>query len=113
MSKIEAGVQYSIPVPDKDTNPGWQQRYAIPTIQTKLQIHGMQPIIRLRFVVDPENPSGLDIRAGGGDLEIAGYRIRAQIIHRLETSRELLQRPDPPPGLVLLIQAIRKYFHFP
>lgn len=110
MNKIEAGVQYSIPIPDKDIDPRWQQKCAIPTIQTELQIRGIKPIIRLRFIVDPENPSGLDIQAGGGDLEIAGCRIRAQMTHRLETSQELLQRPDPPPGLVLLIQAISKYF---
>lgn len=110
MNKIETGIQYSIPVADKDIDQNWQQKCEIPVAYSELRIQGIKPIVRLRFIVDPGKPSGLDILAGDGDLEIAGCRIRAQMIHRLETSQELLQRPDPPPGLVLLIQAISKYF---
>lgn len=109
MRKIEAGRRYFIPIPDTDTNPNWQQTCEIPTIHTELRLPGLY-ITYLRFLVIPEQLSGLDILAGGANLKTLGGRIRAQMIHRLETSQELLQRKDPPPGLVLLIQAVNQYF---
>ena len=104
MNKTEAR-EYLIPIPVDGINPDskWQQSCEIPTIHTELTIPGAKnPITYLRFETG--------IVAGGENLEITGRRIRVQMIHMLETSQDLLQRPDPPPGLVAEIQAIRKYF---
>lgn len=113
MSKIEAEGQYFIPIPNTDTNPNWQQTREIPTIHTEFTLpgsHTSYTITYLKFSVTSGKPSGLDILAGGADLETVGGIIRTQMIHTLETSQELLQREDPPPGLVLLIQVISQYF---
>ena len=117
MENIEAGKPYFIPVPDTDTNPNYQQTCEIPTIYTKLKIPG-STIIRLRFPINPEERSPLDVLAGGENLEIAGERIRAQMIHRLETALALkaalatMQNPKRPlsESLKKEIEEISKYF---
>lgn len=106
---IEAERYHLIPVTDTGTTE-WQQTREIPTIHTALTLSGSYTITYLRFPVIKGQLFGLDILAGGANLETVGDSIRAQMIHSLETSRELLQREDPPPGLVLLIQVISQYF---
>lgn len=94
--------QYLIPV--SNTNGGWIQTCEIPVIHTELKI-GTSTITYLTFRANPKKLSGLDIPAGGENLEITGKRIIAQMISRLEIPEEL-----QGPGSRVLLERIKEYF---
>lgn len=107
---IETAKQYSIPVTDiTDIHQSWEQTCEIPVIQTELRVSPFT-FIYLRFLMDPERPSGLAILAGGTDLETVARRIRVQMIHHLEIAENDLQQPEPPLTSNLEFQRISQYF---
>lgn len=107
------GKIYQIPIPDKPlttpTGKLFVQTCEIPVIHTEENIDPFT-FQYLRFSIIPGEYSPLDILAGGGNLEIAGARIRAQMIHRLETVLAAMQKPDPLPHVLSEIKQLGTYF---
>lgn len=104
---------YQIPIPDEPiptlTGSIFVQTCAIPVIRTELRI-GPLTLQYLRFSIIPGEHSLLDILAGGENLEIAGTRIRAQMIHRLKIGLATTQESNPPPKVGLEVETLSKYF---
>lgn len=106
---IEGEKPYLIPIINTGTN--WEQTQKIPVIRTKFKIPNSNTVITyLKFVMRQGESLGLDISAGDTNLKIAGARIRAQMMHRLEVIGNFLQKPDPPPNVYLEFQLISQYF---
>lgn len=95
-------------IPIENTDPNWVQTQEIPVTYEELN-QGSIPLVRLHFPVGPEL-SPLKILAGGGNLEIASIRIKAQMMHRLEHALTALQKPNPHPTAALEIAQIGQYF---
>lgn len=107
---IEGEKPYFIPV--ARTGIAWKQIRKIPVIRSELKIpNSTITFTYLRFVMERGESSGLDILAGDTNLKIAGARIRAQMMHRLEVIGNSLQKPDPPPNVNLEFQLISRYFN--
>lgn len=104
---IEAGRIYIIPI--EETDPNWVQTQEIPVTYSELRINP-STFVYLRFPLSTQ-PSPLDIVAGdSGNVEIAGRRIRAQMIHKLERALAALQTPTPYPVASLEVEQIGQYF---
>jgi len=89
-------------IPIADTNPKWKQTQEIPVIYRQLQVTRS---INLTFA-----SKSLIIKAGGENVEMAGMRIKTQMIFALEHALNALQNPNPYPRAAFDIEQIGQYF---
>lgn len=99
---IETGRSYFIRIEDTDPNLNWVQTQEIPVICRELQFSRH---INLIFA-----SQALRIMAGGENVEMAGMRIRRQLIFTLEHALNALEKPNPYPRADFDIEQISQYF---
>lgn len=95
-------------IPIENTDPNWVQTQEIPVTYEELN-QGSILLVRLHFPINAEL-SPLKILAGGGNLEIASERMRAQIISRLEYALSVLNTPNAHPTAELEVKQNGQYF---
>lgn len=107
---IETEKQHLIPVTDvTGIREGWEQICEIPVIQTE-EVVSQLTFFKLRFLLGPDKPSGLDILAGGTNMEAAERSMRGQLIRQLENAKKEPKNDYPLERLILNAQQISKYF---
>jgi len=99
---VETERSYLIPIEDTDPTLNWIQIKEIPVICRKLQFSGH---INLTFASE-----ALIIKAGGENVEMAGMRIRRQMVFALEHAINALQNPNPYPRATFDLEQINQYF---
>lgn len=108
LQTAETEKTYLIPIPIEDLDPKWTQTQPIPVTYKALK-RGSSTFVHLTF--SPEPPSALTILAGdNGNVEMAAFRIRAQMLHRLEHALATLQTPNPHPTAALQVKEFGQYF---
>lgn len=87
---------------DPNLNPNWLQIRKIPVTFRRIQVNHY---INLTFA-----SGALTIKAGGEDVEIAGWRIKTQMIAQLEHAIHASQNPYPYARSAFDIEQLGQYF---
>lgn len=98
--RIETEKTYLIPIEDTDLK--WVQTQEIPVVYRQLPAN--------RFINLTFTSQALRIMAGGENLEIAGMRIKIQMIFTLEHAINALRNPNPYPRAAFDVEQISQYF---